>query len=250
MTDRPRRSDEDVIAWAIETGRFSEQRAAHYRRSLDAGKITASAIEMLVPIDDDGPAPIRASSPGGARRPVRAATAPAGDPAGEFLANDAMYREASTVAPPPELFPGGGALPLATASGLDPRAMSGVPWWLRPAIAEAPTLSEATQLLQDASTPEGVAASGLETRYTNSPGLKDFKVRVQSWAMQGGAAAGAREWEAQYEQAKNVAAAAARPMEERSDAELYDVIFGSADQHQARIADTERQYKRARGERS
>lgn len=247
MTDRPRRSGEDVVTWAIETGRFREQRAGYWRRRLAEGSARESDIEALASVDLPGSGTPVYASAGNAGRPVRAGSAPAGDPAGEYLANDAMYREASTVAPPPDLFPGGGSLPLATASGLDPRAMSGVPWWLRPAIAEAPTRQEAVELLQAASTPEGVAASAMDKRFTNSPGLGDFKARVRSWAMESSRVLGEQEREAQYEQAKSVAAAAAASLsDDRSDDELYDVIFGSADRHRAGLAETQRKHNEAR----
>jgi hypothetical protein len=63
--------------------------------------------------------------------------------------------------------------------------------------------------------------------------------------MTGIAAAGERAREAQYAEAKNVAAAARTALEDKSDDELYDILFGSVDQHRASLAETQRRHNNA-----
>lgn len=111
-------------------------------------------------------------------------------------------------------------------------------------------MAEAVELLQDASTPDGVAACSVDTRFTAARGLQDFKARVQGWAIRGGDAAAQRERDDRHDRSIAARAAAREvPLEERSNDELYDVLFGEADRHRASIAATQQRYNEARGAR-
>ena len=66
----------------------------------------------------------------------------------------AVYGSAGAQAP--EAFPGSGDIPLATASGMDPKLLERAPWQARWAIANAPTMAEASSLLNESS---GMAAA-------------------------------------------------------------------------------------------
>ncbi|MCP2336133.1 hypothetical protein [Actinomadura rupiterrae] len=231
-----------MIDWAVRTGRIMASRRDFYRKEIKAGRVTEVDVEdlasVLDPSEPDGQVEASPGRHAASARNAHVVSAFAGDPAGELLAEatrgDHAYRDASRVSAPPELFPGSGVLPLATASGLDPRVMSGAPWWTRPAIAEAETLPEALELLQDASSAEGIAAHTLDGRFAEARGLRDFYARVERWAVAGGAAAGERARDAAVA-ARRAIAAAAKPVEERAADELYDEIFGSADRRRAEL---------------
>ena len=56
-------------------------------------------------------------------------------------------RPSAAGAPMPELFPGSGALPVVTASGIDPQVLASVPWQARPLIARTQSPAKARELI-------------------------------------------------------------------------------------------------------
>lgn len=79
----------------------------------------------------------------------------------------------------PTLFTSGD-LPVATSSGLDPRELLRVPWYGRHAVAAAPTLAEAQDLIDDLSEP-----GHLRDEYEATEGVRDYRARVEQWALGG-----------------------------------------------------------------
>jgi hypothetical protein len=137
---------EDVVTWAVRTGRIMASSANEYRRRLDHGEITESAVEALYPamsgqyVND-----IQASSPRSgpvsivSRHPARSGNAYAASPVVDRIreANPNEFRAAARVSPAPKLF---GAnhnrdLPIVMASGMDPAILLQVPWQARHRIA-------------------------------------------------------------------------------------------------------------------
>ncbi|MDL4815474.1 hypothetical protein [Actinomadura opuntiae] len=169
-------------------------------------------------------------------RPAHAAASPTGPAADLLREMPSAYREAAAAGPPPQLFPGGaggGTLPNVTASGMDPAELASVPWWCRPAIAEAPTLDQARFLLAGAR--EDPEAANVGHEFTGATGYVDFSMSVQSWAMAGASVAAENRQVAAERQARAVAAATHRPVTELSEDELYEAAFGQGDRHRASV---------------
>jgi hypothetical protein len=88
-------------------------------------------------------------------------------------ANPTLYAIALRDGPVPTLFETGD-LPIVCASGLDPQLLLNAPAYCRHGIAEAPTLAQASTMLQDSAThPDD---------HLPSYGLSGYRVRMQRWA--------------------------------------------------------------------
>ncbi|MDL4814970.1 hypothetical protein [Actinomadura opuntiae] len=250
--DRPRRGGEDVVTWAVETGRIAAAAADKTRSDIAMCRHSEAALEAMAspyPAPKPAtqppakpPAPARPAAPPAATPPAAAARpapvrAASEDPAAVLLRDmPSTYQEAMAAGPPPQLFPGGaggGTLPNVTASGLAPAELASVPWWCRPAIAEAPTLDQARFLLAGARDDPEAANVGHE--FTGATGYVDFRSLVQEWAMAGAAAADQNRQVAQARQARAVAAATHKPVTELTDDELYAAAFGEGDRHRAAV---------------
>ena len=189
MTSTRRAPGEDIIAWAVRTGRIDAASSGAYRERLTAGTVTEAAITALAAVDPAllvAPVPARTgrfdlaaatAAPTGAavfgRNPVVAAAA----------ARDVhAYTAAAAKAAPPTLF-AGGDLPPFTASGIDPAKLLSVPWQARHAIAAAPTTGEAYRLQQDYSGPGAEDIAALEQG--EHPGNLDYQRRAEQWLVDG-----------------------------------------------------------------
>lgn len=179
MTDRPRRPDEDVIAWALETGRILDGSA--WRTRLAAGQATEQTLASLNPVDlgplmamhdrTVGPQPIRPAAP-----VAMNSSNPLVD--GHRAANPTLTARAMRNSPAPTLFPTGD-LPAFTASGVDPQALLQVPWQARHAVARAATTTEAYSLLNQYGGPEGELLIGNDL--ARDPANQDYERRVGDW---------------------------------------------------------------------
>lgn len=179
MADRRRRPGEDVIAWALETGRIIN--GDDWRARLNDGRATEQLIESLTPVDLGRlerlesriarPEPIR---------PPAAAALQSRNPLvdGYRASNPALTARALRNSPAPTLFPTGD-LPAFTASGIDPQALLQVPWQARHAVARAATTTEAYALLNQYGGPEGELLIGDEL--ANDPANQDYQRRVSAW---------------------------------------------------------------------
>ena len=179
MSDRPRRPGEDVIAWALETGRILDGDA--WRARLAAGQATEQIVESLHPVDLGPLRAIenRAQRVETVRRPAPVATA-SGNPLvdGHRTSNPTLTARASRNAPAPTLFPTGD-LPAFTASGVDPQALLQVPWQARHAVARAATPAEAYALLDQYGGPGGELLIGDDM--AGEPANREYERRVQNW---------------------------------------------------------------------
>lgn len=179
MTDRPRRPGEDVIAWALETGRILDGGA--WRDRLANGQATEQTLASLTPVDlgplmamQDramGPQPIR---------PAAAVAMNSSNPLvdGHRASNPTLTARAMRNSPPPTLFPTGD-LPAFTASGVDPQALLQVPWQVRHAVARASTTTEAYAMLDQYGGPDGAHLVGDDV--ATEPANREYERRVQEW---------------------------------------------------------------------
>jgi hypothetical protein len=259
MPDRKRRQGEDPVDYAVATGRLPQRVAASYRARIADGTMTAAFIEMLAPGLPPAPGSTPAAAASGTA-PAHVASSSAGglpsasgDPVLDTLrqmfapntANE-IYNQMYAAGTIPQLFaggPDGGRLPVVTASGIPPTALASAPAWCRPAIAEAATLAEATELLRIASTPDGpemLASEGPVIRPWH-----DFQHQVRYAAEAAGSVITEQQNETdrvaatRRQQAVN---AAATPAAELSDDELYDQLFtgGVTDRVKAQRAELRR----------
>ncbi|PZS15526.1 MAG: hypothetical protein DLM57_12475 [Pseudonocardiales bacterium] len=87
----------------------------------------------------------------------------------------------------PTLFAAGGDLPPFTASGIPVDTLRQVPWQARHALAAAPTMADAYQVLQDctagADGESGEAIASVD--YGDHPGNADYQARVVAWQQSG-----------------------------------------------------------------
>jgi hypothetical protein len=174
-------------------------------------------------------------------KPTRRAAATRTDPAAHYARNPALaelqargeYRAALAVNPsPPTLF-ASGDLPPFTASGLDPAILANVPWYSRHALAAEGDRGKALDMYERLTGPEAVVAAA---DYQNHQGNSEYQSRVLGWAM-----AGADRLEEQQEEARQAAAvdeaaavaAAVGPVEDWTDEQAYEHIFGPIDRDNA-----------------
>lgn len=233
-TDRPRRRGEDVIAWAEATGRVTAATAPQWRALLQTGETTERFIESLASIY-----PPAASA--GASSPAAGASSSAEGPAAELLrsmtGSDNRYREVrASGVPVPELFPGSGDLPSATVSGLDPGKLAAAPWWCRPAIAEAPTLTDAEELLAAALDDPAVLEAS-DRAFSRAAGYIDFQAGVRAAVMDAGRVKveqDTRAQEAAARQARASATSAPSP-QDMTDDELYEAAYGERDRRREQL---------------
>jgi len=172
---------EDVVDWAVRTGRLTASSRDTYRARLHDGRITEADIRSLASAlptitagggnrQDIAPA-LRARlnsgpTPRASTRPVARAGAPTaydGNPLVESAraANPGLVNAASRLGQPPTLFASGNVPPFC-ASGIDPSVLEDVPWQARHAVASAPTLSTAYELVQRYAGPRGHALAAAE----------------------------------------------------------------------------------------
>lgn len=240
--DRPRRTGEDVIAWAEETGRVTAGTSPQWRALLKDGQTTERFIESLASIYP--PAAAGTGVPSSARPSASLRAASAESPAAELLRSmtggDSTFREilASGVALP-TLFPSGD-LPEQTASGLDPGKLAAAPWWTRPAIAEASSLAEAEELLAAAVDDPSILEAS-DRAFSRAAGYRDFETSIRAAAMDAGRVKVERDADAQVQAARRARnAAAAAPVSEPSEAELYEAVFGEGDRRREKAAASHR----------
>lgn len=157
-SNRPRRHDEDVVSWAVRTGRIMASSADSYRARLEHNEINEQFVEALYPamagsyVED-----VRAAGRSGpvsivSRHPAQNRDAYAANPIVDRLASShpAEFRAASLVKQPPKLF---GInhdrdLPIVMASGMDPSILLEIPWQARHRIAAEPNPAKVYHLLE------------------------------------------------------------------------------------------------------
>jgi hypothetical protein len=156
--DRPRDvlAGEDVVTWAVRTGRIMAASADDYRRRLNRGGITEHQLESLSPVlagreieDVNASGNVVAFARG--NRTSNGAAYAASPIVDQIRAtNPEVYRMASREASAPRLF---GAnhdrdLPVITASGLDPEILNQVPWQARHRIAAEADRGKVYELME------------------------------------------------------------------------------------------------------
>ncbi|WP_229811814.1 E3 binding domain-containing protein [Streptosporangium pseudovulgare] len=127
---------------------------------------------------------------------------------------------------PPTLF-STGDLPPFTASGMAPSALLSVPWFARHAVAAEKSPEKAAEMLEAFSGPDGDVAARVDNRVVNHEANYDYRLRVEQWQMAAAQAVGLAEWEREYSHHKQRAAAAAKPVNEMTEDELFDAVFSS-----------------------
>lgn len=177
MRDRPRRTDEDPVTYGIRTGRLAPSRAADWRQMIADGTISPGFIEESLPPHLEVGV---AASDGGVPAPS----------AGSKYALNPLYDQlprriaasAALTKEPPKLF-GDVDLPPRTASGLDPQVLVTLPWKARHAVADAPTVDCAQDLIAACSGPEGDSqADGLAEHH----GVRKYRAAMTDWALEMG----------------------------------------------------------------
>lgn len=180
---------DDVVSWAVATGRLGESRAGWWRAQLASGAVSAEQLRALTPVPlDKEPAPARS------RQPLNLATVVEPTPTTDAYARNPLLdaarardpqsvAAASRRATAPTLF-GSGDLPPFTASGIDPSVLLRVPWQARHPVAAAPTTAAAFRLVEvygDRDT----AAADAAVEFGPHPGNVDYQTRVKNWLVGG-----------------------------------------------------------------
>lgn len=154
--NRPRRPGEDVVSFAVETGRILASSADDYRGRLTRGEITEQTVEALYPaLGYKSPDAIQAARPVSitSRHPARSGNAYAASPVADRIqaSNPNEFRAASPVKGAPKLFGANNDrdLPIIMASGLDPAILMEVPWQVRHRIAAEPDRGKVYRLLEN-----------------------------------------------------------------------------------------------------
>jgi hypothetical protein len=167
--------DGDPVAWAFDTGRITASSAPEWRARLAGDRAGTSATLRSL-------APVLAAGVG--RVPDVAASPPR--PKGYRNAVEELRQNhpssvaaAEQAVPPPELFAGSGDFAVATASGIEPAALNGLPWRARLAAAWASSRSEAFRLTQDFGGPDGDYAAFGEL--SGHPAVKAYVGAVLAW---------------------------------------------------------------------
>jgi hypothetical protein len=86
---------------------------------------------------------------------------------------------AEAAVPAPELFGGTGNYPAATASGIDPAALSGLPWRARLAAAWEPDRAKAFAITQTFGGPDGEYLAAMEL--SRNSAVKNYISTVEGW---------------------------------------------------------------------
>jgi hypothetical protein len=221
--DRPRAAGEDLVAWAVDTGRIAASEQTRWR-----GK--PEQVQRVI---------FEALAPGTARAipATIAAAAPAGPPAGAdprwFAANPALddlarqhpaivRAAAGRTTAPPTLF-AGGDLPPFTASGIDPHVLMSVPWPVRHRIAATTSRAEALDLIEEFADP---ADAPMASEYMRDMGNRDYQARVLKWA-----ADVATDYDRALPDPSRMVAASGgtKPVADMTDDEIDAAIFGELD---------------------
>lgn len=189
--DRPRRPDEDVVDWAVETGRVSARTAPDWRASIRAGVTKPETIEGLASCMVPGVGPAGSLPSANAGRQVSAAVDAIGRPgasraharnplvdAARAAAPGMTVRAAAAATSTPTLF-STGDLPAFTASGIDPNLLLQVPWQARHAMAAATSTQAAYAILAECTGPDGPDAA--ELNYSGDDGNRQYAKRVEQW---------------------------------------------------------------------
>jgi len=189
--NRPCRTGESVVDWAVATGRVTAAYAAHWRRELATGQARVTDLERLAPDEKVAAANAADLARRGPVVDMRAVAAPAAGAAawgrnplvaGARDRNPRAAMAASEKRPAPTLF-AAGDLPPFTASGIDPKVLLQVPWQARHPVAAAPTTASAYQLVQDYSGPDAEMAAAVD--HSGHPANVDYEARVHSWLVEG-----------------------------------------------------------------
>lgn len=142
MSDSAPGRGEDVVAWAVRTGRILASGAPAWRNRLKTGTATEAGLKSLVAVPElpkltaaarSAPTRVAPTRVAAGWSPARAPAVAAGRSDSHLLArnplvvavassNPRAYADASARGPPPTLF-AGGDLPPFTASGLDPNML-------------------------------------------------------------------------------------------------------------------------------
>ncbi|MFF0249656.1 E3 binding domain-containing protein [Streptosporangium sandarakinum] len=184
----------------------------------------AAAVQKVAP----PPAPVPAPAPTAAVRPLLRVDASQNPLVAAALAGPGgkqLAAHASTA--PPTLF-STGDLPPFTASGIAPSALLSVPWFARHAVAAEKSPEKAAEMLEAFSGPDGDVAARVDNRVVNHEANYDYRLRVEQWQMAAAQAVGLAEWEREYAAQAQRAAAAARPVDEMTEDELYARVFDGA----------------------
>lgn len=186
-TDRMPQPGEDLVTWAVETGRVHAGRADSWRQRLQRQPELGRVLSAMALGAKDAAAWRQTSEPPPQTQTVSAARPPAPLADRNPLVAAAAQREpsryaaAAAKAQAPTLFQGGD-LPPFTASGIDPAALLNVPWQARHAVAAATTPAEAYSIVQTftgTNVDEGTTAASLD--FADHPANADYERRVTQW---------------------------------------------------------------------
>lgn len=254
--ERPRRPDESVIAWALDTDRITAVEAQRWREKLANSRNAKVTEEVLETVANSFPAGTRyeaigppasavpgsvsaaaAVVPAGRRPTGRVAAASAGDPAGHYALNPLLadaqlrfpadYAAAMEIDPnPPTLF-AAGDLPPMMASGADPVLLSRVPWYARHSLAsaDAQTFQAEYEVLASA---DGVGEAQ-DPRYLRHANNEAYEARVVAWLAAGSRWREETRSEASRRRAEEVRAAEAEAMGDQStwtDEQIFAAAYG------------------------
>lgn len=185
------------VAWSYCTGRITAGSVPEWRQRYDANPAgVAQSLALCVPaLGPQGPQSVHASAgiiaAGGAvsHQPATAASPPR--PRGfrnavdELRSDNAgLIEAASRGGPAPEMFPGSGDQPRATASGIEVSAISGLPWRARLAAAWERDRLAAFRITQDYGDADGDVLSRDEL--SGHPAVVQYVERVRHWAATSG----------------------------------------------------------------
>lgn len=180
------------IGWGYVTGRITAASVPEWRQRYDADPVgVASTLAQCFPaLGAQGPEQVRASAgvitaAGVVSHVPDVAASPPGPQAARNAVDElrqthpGLVDAASKVGPPPSLF-AEGDMPRATASGLDPAALRGLPWRAKVAAAWEPNRVDAFRIAQDYGTPDGDVMSRVEL--AGHPAVSRHINAVNAWA--------------------------------------------------------------------
>lgn len=175
---------QDPVTWAVETGRVLPEMESAWR--IDHRQNPASTESWLRDLPVTGPV---AASGAVSHIPYVTASPPPprayANAVAELRANiPQVIAAASAAEPAPEMFAGSGDNPLATASGIDPAALAGLPWRAKLAAAWASNRVDAFRISQDFGGPYGDVDAFAEL--SGHPAVRDYVSAVKTWARTAG----------------------------------------------------------------
>jgi hypothetical protein len=239
---RPCKPGEDPVDWMHATGQMSQSVYDIVKGNPRSGSVAAAA----KPAEAAKPQWTRkvfASAPPGVDESWYAVNPGVDDAAARGLFSAAVKASGGAV---PTLF-SSGDLPAFTASGISPNLLAQVPWPSRHAVAAAPTVQEAEEIMAAATGPDGWVAAAME--HVHHRANQDYQQRVQDWVMRGIAAEGVENRMAEAQRHSVAASSAPADVDSLTDDQLYEAAFGAGDAHRKAEAERDRQWRESRGRR-